>query len=822
MWTLPEEERKTAPVVEARPRRRRWLLVSALALTTLLLIAAGGSYKYAQRSLPQISGELRVPGLTAPVAVYRDARGVPHIEARNRRDLYLAQGYITAQDRLWQMDLSRRAASGRLAEVLGPSLLDTDKYFRTLLMRRSAERSVEAYSPWAREALDAYTAGVNAYIEAATTSGKLPVEFTILGYQPEPWTPVDSATIGKFMAYDLTDQMRAEVYYYLLRHKVGDGLAEDLLPVYPSNAPTILRHVAGDTTQRAASLPPDDSRIDLTGLLATAVFPDEFVGSNNWVVSGKLTSSGKPLLANDPHLGVRTPSVWYQTHLVLNGGEERLNVIGVTFPGAPGLVIGHNERIAWGVTNTNPDVQDLFIEKRNPANPYEFEFKGKWEAAKVYHEVIKVKGQPDVPYEVIITRHGPIVSEVAGTPESRPKEALALKWTAHLPTTELEAVLGFNKASNWQEFRGALMLFQVPTQNFVYADVDGNIAYRSGGMVPTRTKGDGLVPVPGWSGEYEWKGYIPFDRMPEVVNPPEGMIVTANNKVIDDGYPFLLTYSWAQPYRAMRIGEVLRSKSGLTPDDMRKLQVDYTNLQARTLLPVLLPALEKAALNGTEQAALAELKRWDHVDGADQAAPLVYHVWWKHLTKQLYEPAMGPGLYKQMVQHGNVTDHLILQAGKGQVSEWINRAGGLEQLAAASFKNAVAEGVELQGKNPAQWRWGKFHRLGPAHPLGGAVKPLGWIMNAEARPVGGSGVTVGAMGFDRATGLVGSSAPWRQVVDLSNIAGGSADVVLPGQSGHFLSEWYTSQSELHWKGELLPQAFDPAAYRNGSLLTLQP
>lgn len=809
-------------LTRARRPKRRWLRFTVLAVVSLLAVSVLGSYVFARRSLPQIAGELRLTGLLAPVTVYRDERGVPHIEAANSHDLYMAQGFVTAQDRLWQMDLSRRAASGRLAEVLGASMLDTDKFFRTLNLRPAAEASVAAYSPWAREALDAYTAGVNAFIAQASSGGRLPPEFTILGYSPEPWSPTDSAIIGKFMAYDLGGNFAAEVYRYQLRHLVGDRLANQLLPVYPSDGITIMKSAGTASPVQAAELPPDDSDIDVSGLVAVAAFPDEFVGSNNWVVSGKLTKSGKPLLADDPHLGLRTPSIWYATHLVLSGEYEQMNVMGVTFPGAPGIIIGHNDKIAWGVTNTGPDVQDLYIERRNPNNPYQFQFENKWEDATVIKDPIKVKGQPDVPFEVVVTRHGPIVSEVTGDKENRPHEALALKWTAHLPTTELEAVLAFGKAMNWSEFRQALRKFQVPTQNFVFASVDGTIAYRPAGIVPVRAKGNGLAPVPGWTGTYEWKEFIPFHQMPEVVNPAEGFIATANNKVVDDGYPFFLSYSWAQPYRASRIAEVLTSKTGLTVDDMRLLQTDYTNLQAKSLLPILLAAMEKAPLEGAEPGALALMKAWDHVDSADQGAPLVFHLWWKHLNQQLYEPKMGKELFKRMADQGNVTDELLRMAAKGQENDWVKEAGGLEKLAAASFKSAVAEAVKLQGKEPSKWAWGKFHRIGPAHPLGGAVKPLGWLLNARAYPVGGSNVTVGAMSFNRDTGMVSSAAPWRTVVDLADITGNSHDIVAPGQSGHFLSHWYTDQAERHVRGELMPQNFTPASYNQGARLILRP
>lgn len=815
-----EQGLSIAPV---RRRRARWLLYTALSLVVLMLVAAGGTYAYARRSLPQISGELRLPGLGAPVTVYRDTWGVPHIEAKTFHDLFMAQGYVVAQDRLWQMDLTRRAAAGRLSEVIGESTVPTDKFMRSLSLRRAAERSVPAMSPFAVGALEAYAEGVNAFIDQAIAENRLPVEFAILGYKPEPWTPVDSASIGKVMAYQLGDNFVAEVYRYMLRQKVGDDLTRELLPTYPADAVTIMHYQQAEAAPvtRVAELPPDDSQLDLAGLLETGVWPEEFIGSNNWVVSGKLTQSGKPLLANDPHLGLGTPAIWHQIHLVLTGASEHMNVIGVIFPGAPGVVIGHNEQVAWGVTNTGPDVQDLYIEKRNPGNPYEFEYQGHWEAAQVYREPIKVKGKPDVPFEVVVTRHGPIVSEVVGPKNNRPKEALALKWTAHNPSTELEAVLGFDRAANWAEFREALKGFHVPTQNFVFASVDGTIAYHAGGMVPIRAKGDGLVPVPGWTGEYEWTGYIPFDKMPEVVNPEEGFIATANNKAVDDAYPYFLTYAWAEPYRATRITEVIRSKSGLTADDMRLLQTDFTDLRARKLLPALLPYLQKAELTGAEKGALALLEGWNQVDAADQGAPLVFQFWYRHMGQKLYLEKMGEELMGQMDNSGNVTDTILLNAAQGNENTWMKNAGGIQTVTVEGFRSAVAALVELQGNNPQKWAWGEYHRMGPQHNLGSSVKPLGWFLNVKPEPIGGSNITVGAMAYDRKTGLVSHSAPWRQVVDLGDL-NKSSDVVIPGESGHFLSPFYANQQKLHNQGQLHPQLFTPDTYRTGRKLDLRP
>lgn len=811
------------PAPGQRPRRR-WLRFVALALVALVVIVAGGGYLFLRRSLPQVTGELNLKGLGAPVTVTRDDRGIPHIEAQTELDLFRAQGYVTAQDRLWEMDLTRRAVAGRLAEVMGEGMLSTDKFFRTLTLRRAAEASVPELSPDTVAILTAYAEGVNAFIDQAVAAGSLSPEFTLLGYQPEPWSIVDSLSIGKYMAYDMNgEQMQSEIFRYQLRQAVGDQLTEQLVPAYPADGVTIMKAAEGTPAKKAAyaPMPADNSRIDVSGLMAAAPWPEEFVGSNNWVISGRLTATGKPLLANDPHLSLRTPSIWYQSHLMVKGG---LNVIGVTIPGAPGLILGHNEKIAWGMTNTDPDVLDLYIERRNPANPYQFEYQGKWEDATVHKETIKVKGKADVPVEIVVTRHGPIVSEVGGTEGNRPKEALALKWTAHMPSREIEAVLAFDRAQSWPEFRQALQLFKGPTQNFVFAAVDGTIAYHAGGVVPIRNQGDGTVPVPGWTDAYEWKSFITFDEMPEVVNPADGFIATANNKVVDDAYPYFLTYAWAQPYRATRIRQVLMGKGQFTVEDLQKLQTDYRDLQAEWLAPVLLTRMSGAipTLTNTEQQALRLVQSWNYEDAADQGAPLVYHTWWDHLTKLLYEPKMGAALYGQMTDKGLITDAILRAAATGQENDWIKAAGGLEKLVRDSFKLTVEDLSKRYGNEPTKWYWGNFHRIGPAHPIGAEVPALGWILNPKSQAVSGSGLTVGAMGFNRTTGNVTLAAPWRHVVDFADVQGNSRDILNPGQAGHPLSPWYTSQADQHVSGQLQPMLMKPESYANGKRLTLKP
>lgn len=806
----------TPPTLSTRRGRRglralAWLAALALALPAA---AAAGGYLFLRRSLPPREGTVAVPGLRAPVTVRFDARGVPHIVAEHEADLFLAQGYVTARDRLFQMDLTRRAAAGRLAEVFGPSLLDTDRWFRTLTLRRAAEASLAAQPPEVRAVLEAYAAGVNAYIEEATRAGRLPPEFALLRYRPEPWRPEDTLSIGKLMAWELGGNWEQEVWNYLAARRAGADRLPELLPSYPEDAPTIV-----------AALAEEGLRAD--GLLARIRPGGEDLGSNNWVLSGRRTASGKPLLANDPHLRIGLPGIWYQVHLALASGD--LDVIGATFPGVPGVVIGHNRHVAWGFTNVGADVQDLYAERPHPSDPYLFEYDGRYERATVYREEIRVRGRAEpVPLEVVVTRHGPLIHGVldAGGGE-RPDVPLALRWTALMsPATEPAAILGMNRARDWREFREALRYFQAPPQNVVFGSADGTIAYRAQGLIPIRRRGDGLLPVPGWTSQYEWSGFIPFEQLPEVVNPPEGFIATANHRVAGEDYPYLISATWAPPYRAARIREVLAGASGWGVREMQALQTDAANLQARALLPALLPAARRgleAAGGATEpeRRALALLEAWDRVDRADSGGAAVWHAFYRQLIADLLVPVTGEDLFRRMPAARQVADRLLLQAAGGRMPSWL-RDRDLDALAAGALRAAAADLARLLGPRPERWRWGDLHRVTFAHPLA-SVPALAPLLNVGPFTVDGSAVAVLATGFSHADGFAVTSGPaWRQVVDLADPAGNSWDVAAPGQSGHRLSPHYADQAGPWVRGEYGPMLMRPDDLAGAPVLRLVP
>lgn len=725
---------------------------------------------YIDKSLPQIEGKMSVKGMDQDVTVTRDEKGVPHIHAKSDADLYRAQGFVQAQDRLFQMDLSRRQASGTLSEIIGPSTVKTDKFFRTFSLRDAAKKSYDGYSKKAKQVLAWYAEGVNAYMEQAKEKGTLPYEFKLLGYEPKRWTEIDSLTIGKYMAYDLGGNWNMLAFrHWALTNLTADEVQE-LMIHYPDNAKSIIEENI-------------ENPVKVSGQFDASLIPNEFNGSNNWVLSGDKTKSGKPLLADDPHLGLSTPSIWYQMHLT----SSTQNVSGVIFAGIPGIILGHNDQIAWGVTNVGPDVQDLYIEIPNPDNPTQFKYENKWEQAEVRKEKIKVKNQKTIDYEVIVTRHGPVVSDLAFKKE-KPTAVFSMQWTALQSTQELQAVLNMDKAKNWEEFETALNDFKVPAQNFVFASKDGTIAYKANGLIPIRKRGDGQFPVPGYSADYGWKGYIDFNHLPKVINPDNGYIATANNKVVGSGYPYHITDFWAQPYRYERIVEMLEEKDDFTVEDIKNMQLDTENLYAKEFLPHLIESVKK-------QHKLKDIVRmmedWDYQDSISEGAPLVFHLWMIKIQDQLFKKSMPADVYQMMPGKYNIADEILRQAYRGKPGEFVDKAGGIDELVTKALEETVKEIKKNYGDDVSKWRWGDYHQVIFKHPLSSASSILAYFLDSKATPVPGSKVTVRAAASNK-TGIVDHGASWRFIADLSDLSK-AYHIVGPGQSEHLRSKWYHDQ-----------------------------
>jgi penicillin amidase len=794
------------------PRRfvcalRRALVYLLIFFLALVAGAAAWLYWRTHVCLPQLDGTVQVPELKARVQVRRDAQGVPHIRAQSLDDLLFAQGYVTAQDRLWQMDLSRRLAYGELSEIFGQRALKLDIENRTLGFRQASERAVGELSPESRSMLEAYTRGVNAFI--STHQDRLPIEFLMLRYRPRPWQAKDSFAVALNMAKTLNTSWPDELMRERVCAKVGRELCTDLFPDHspldrpvaePLLAPGIssqhsqgaaLEPLAGlDPVLGALAPPPDSSRADL--------------GSNNWVVNGAHTQSGKPLLANDPHLGHGVPSVWYLIHLKAPG----LNVSGASLPGLPVVTIGHNERIAWGVTNTGPDVQDLYVESFNFRDPRGYLHNGQWVEATVREEVIKVRGGRDYSFTVMTTRHGPVISHEGA-------RELALRWTALEPGGLRFPFLKINQAQNWQEFTAALRDYAGPMQNFVYADVDGNIGFYAAGWVPIRNQGDGTVPSSGSSEDHDWIGHIPFESLPHAYNPASGIIATANGRIVPDGYPYFITSMWASPYRTARIYQLLEAGARLTVADMLRIQTDIRPLDDVWLAKQLLAAAAKRPAQGTDaQYALSLLASWDGEARADSAATLVCQVTRRALRERILKAKLGDDLSGYRWPMSTVFLENVLTDGW---TRWLPPGDAdFNVTLTRSLEEGVRRIPQLVGsRDHAAWRWGDTIPLTFQHPLGG-LRFFGRWLNVGPFPQAGTGNTV-----KQTTPSHGVSM--RLAVDFSNFDNSVQNITL-GQSGQVFSPHYRDQFEAWYNGRSYPMLFSDEAVEKGAIhrLTLEP
>ena len=763
--------------------KKRTIKMVATGMLCIILIAIviGGLYlnHFTRRGLPQITGEIELTGLQAAVTVTRDEFGVAHIVAHNEHDLFIAQGFVHAQDRLFQMDLGRRQASGRLAEIFGQMAVNQDKYFRTLLLRHYAEASLAVQSDETIQILTWYAAGVNAFIEQAIANNRLPVEFHILGYQPELWTVYDSLTFAKFKAYDLAGHWEGQAFRAYLLQNFDQEQAFELFPSYPKGAPYVIN--------------PAD--LDMAGLFRYVVLPDEHNGSNNWVLDGSMTASGMPMLADDPHLALGTPSIWYHNHL--HGGGFHVN--GVSIAGVPGIVLGHNPYIAWGVTNTGPDVQDLFVERRNPENPHQFLFEGEWSDATVLQERIYVDGADPIDFEVVITRNGPIISELASFDE--PGYALSLRWTAHAPTAELDAILGFNRARNWVEFNAAGESLVAPAQNFVFAAMDGTIAFKVIGQIPIRANGRiPYTPVPGWTNDYGWIGFVPYEQMPTVVNPADGFVASANNKVVSDDYPFFITNQWAQPYRQMRILDLLHGRENLTVEDMIEIQTDNKNLEAVEFLPAMLYVLGGLELSSRAEEAISHLNNWDYFDEIDRIGATIFNIWMREIQVYLFQDSISDDMWHLFRRRSSFVNELFRRNLNAEHVIWIEENGGMEHVLITTLENTISQIESMHGRNMNRWQWGNFHQVAFRHPLS-SVSPLHLLFNPRGRVAApGSGVTVNQAAF-ATDGLTTNGAGWRFAIDMGD-SGTSHMIVAPGNSGHPRSRFYHNNIDMWVEGKL--------------------
>ena len=861
-----------SPSVNTVRAIRRIGLSVVVVLVVLACLAGVGAYLAIRASLPDYTETVRIPGLSKTVTVYRDAQGVPQVYADSADDLFRAEGYLQATDRFWEMDFRRHVTAGRLSELFGSAQVETDKYIRTMGWRRVAEQELPLLKPETRHWLEAYSAGVNAWIKTHS-GGAASLEYGVLrlqnsGYKIEAWTPVDSISWLKAMAWDLRSNMTDELdRARLLAAGLDTDQIRQLYPDYPyAEHPPILSSGAlvNGTFRPSAKLPsatgggggaptdPDAAQAatlraalgSLDGRLgsmsvALQKIPQllglngDGIGSNSWVVSGAHTTTGKPILENDPHLGPAMPSVWYQVglHCTAKSAACPFDVAGFSFAGVPGVVIGHNTRVAWGFTNLNPDVTDLFLE-RVKGDSYERD--GEMVPLAKRSERIKVAGGKDVVFTVRSSVHGPLLSDqdadlreigakpdvdASGTPTSKagtanPAYAVALEWTALTPGHTADALFAIDEAADFAQFRAAAQLFAVPAQNMVYADVDGNIGYQAPGTIPIRGSGDGLYPAPGWNSTYDWVGTVPFQQMPYVENPPSGYIVTANQAPVADGAGPVLGYDWDYGYRSSRIADLLESTGRpVGVADMSAIEMDTRSGLAPALVPALTGlSLAKDGDSGRLDEARSLLAAWDYQESEGSAAAAYFNAVWRNLLSRTFDelPAsLSP-------DGGGRWFEVVTALLKTPDSPWWDEKGTAkverrDDVLKAAMRDALTELTKRLGNDPSKWRWGDLHTLTIQNQSLGTsgVGLVEWLFNRGPYGVGGGTSVVDATGWVPADGYEVTWVPsMRMIVDLDDLDR-SRWVNLTGESGHAFSDHYTDQTELWRTGRTTPMRWQP-------------
>ena len=874
-----------------------WRVLGVIGL--VIALAVGGVVLYGvhtvRASFPVVSGELTVDGLTAPVTVIRDDLGIPQLYAEGLEDLFAAQGYVHAQDRFWEMDVRRHITAGRLSEMFGESQVTTDSFLRTLGWRRVAEQELPMLSARSRRILDAYASGVNAYL-ADHRGDRLSLEYAVLGlqnpdYQPEPWTPADSVSWLKALAWDLRGNMEDEVYRSIMSASVGVEQTEKLFPPYPfaEHRPIVTtgavvngvfdagNEATSGSKGSSAHIPSEAVRAlqrlraSTDGLTRWLGPTGPGIGSNSWAISGDKTETGRPLLANDPHLAPMMPSIWYQAglHCTVQTVDCDYDVAGWSMAGLPGIFIGHNDTIAWGFTNLGPDVTDLVLEKVDGDS---YLVDGKDVAFTTREEIIEVAGGEPVVITVRETIDGPIVSDVAGidtygavgadapvpapgsvpsgsvpsgsgtsgsgtsgsasagTPPPRGQAyGVALRWTALQPAPTFDAFDLLNTARTWEQFRTAAAKLSVPAQNLLYADVAGNIGYQAPGRIPIRKGYDGKWPVPGWDSAYQWQGTLAFESLPSVLNPSEGWIVTANQAVIGPPYPFFLTDDWAYGARSQRIVDLIEESTAggarVDAERMREIQMDAHNELAAFLAPRLveLPTTELTA------PAVALLDGWDAQQTADSAPAAYFNAVWRQLVHRMFDAAAdeeliyasGGDRYWQVIE--NIWD---TPGDFWWDDKTISGIQTRDETLEAALGAAAEELTVIQGDDPSEWSWGSLHTLELENQTLGTsgIGPIEWLFNRGPIETAGGESTVNATGWTPKNGYTVDWVPsMRQVIDLSDFDA-STWVNLTGASGHAFNPHYDDQIEAWRTGAQFPWAFSRDQIEVGAVdtLVLQP
>ncbi|MCP4363064.1 MAG: penicillin acylase family protein [Chloroflexi bacterium] len=743
--------------------------------------------KWSKQRLPQVNGRIYLPTLHHPVTIQRDKWDIPHISAADRYDLFTAQGFVHAQERMWQLELNRRAAKGTLSELFGPLTLETDRLARTLGFARLAAQSWPHLDETARADLEAYSRGINAWLQSCP---RLPIEFSLIKHRPQPWGVLDSLAYGRVQMWALTNGAMGELVQAQLIQTLGPDKAADLGLHYPLENPATLPHGIEVGSFRLDSLlgswtHPFGGKTALEGAGR---------GSNGWIIGPERSASGHAILCNDMHLPVGTPSLWLAMHL---HSADGLHVAGFTQPGLPYVLVGHNEHIAWGATLAYTDCEDLFIERFHPQHPSYYEFDGRWLSATVHQEEIQIRGRPSHTEAVIVTHHGPIINDVlADAAESLAYSSMALR-----PDVTIDGFQLLNRARDWDGFVSAVSHIQSPSLNLLYADTEDNIGYYVSGRVPIRTQGDGSVPAPGWTGEYEWLGEIPFAEMPHALNPKQRFIVSANHRITGDAYPHNLGQVWRNGYRARRIEQLIMSREKISVADCRRFHLDVYNIPGKALVKMLSHIFPETWDFGEDNAAVAwgMLRTWDGRLTPDSIGGTVYEVFIRELSEALLSPHFErPFLHKLLGMGENPFMHPVNEF-QGQWLVSLLRIVGesadrwlpdREALLVNCLARTTAVLRQKLGPDPAKWTWGRLHRITFAHAMG--IAPvLGRIFNQGPFPIGGDENTIAQTGIrpDLPYNNNAISISTRLIVEMGNIDQAQG-MHPPGQSGHLGSPHY--------------------------------
>ena len=807
-WQAPRSPMQTDPSgADSGMPVLKWVWIGVAVLAFLLLLTPAAGLLLLRSSLPDFRSSVRLEGIESPVQIMRDAQAVPHIFAASDADAYFALGYLHAQDRLWQMHLQRRLGAGRLAEVIGEPGLGFDRFMRLIGAYRLAQQSYDNLSSEVRGALDSYAAGVNAWLE--TRRGALPPEFYLLQTWPEPWTPADSLVWGKLMALQLSGNYRTELQRAEMAALLGPDSLEVLFPDQLSEQPISLTEY----------LPVERLR-SLRAALPAPLGPS--TASNEWALSAGETLTGGAILANDPHLGLNSPTLWYLARV----RTPTMNLVGVTVPGVPFHMLGHNGTIAWGMTTTGSDVQDLFIERVDPEDSGRYLTEDGSEPFRIRTEIIEVDGGEPVTLTVRETRHGPVLSDIDAdiAAVADDDHVISLAFTAlTADDTTSEAIYLMGRATNWVEFLGALQFWVAPQQNIAYADVDGNIGLIVPGRIPIRASGDGLSPVPGWTGAHEWTGFVPVEALPQTLNPPDGHIVNANNPVVGPGYPYRIGHDGAEPYRAERILEVLNRREGQTIESTLALQMDTVSAAARELLPLMLTVRPD---NAAASEAVTLLRGWTYRMDRDRPEPLIFATWLRRLNEALYADELGALFPDYWRLRPRVVRDMLTERQDWCDDRRTARPERCAEILRASLDEAILELTEGHGKRLSDLRWGDAHVAPFAHRVLSRVPVVQSLVDISIETDGGP------FTINRGDGRVnGGDAPFshthgatmRAVYDLSDLDN-SRFMIATGQSGNPFSPHYGDLVERWRDGDSFTIAGSPTELSRGgnATLTLHP